>query len=327
MGKHLKAFVLMPFSDSFDDVYQFGIKGAAEKAGFACSRLDEQIFQGSMLQRIMQQILDCDLVIADMTGRNPNVFYEVGYAHAIGKTTILLAQSTEDIPFDLRDKQHIVYSGKLARLKESLFKQLQHYHELHSDKNLPARASVLEDFCNNDHFQKIQKVGNWHYDNETSKITGYGMHSYLLSESQYKSNFNIDAIISFDELSTHKMTGTNEFNSGIVMGFNGHGDEATYHNLLISGTEYFFEKIGGRGIRDVVRDFEHLSVHRPLKVVQNRPYYFRIKFGDYGCSAEVDGREEEVLSQILPRDFNGRVGIRAWRCRVTVHKFQIWSQT
>jgi len=78
-------FVLMPFSKDFDDVYQIGIKESCVNAGAYCERVDEQIFQETILERIYNQITKSDFIIADMTGRNPNVFYEVGYAHALGK--------------------------------------------------------------------------------------------------------------------------------------------------------------------------------------------------------------------------------------------------
>ncbi|MBF0539640.1 MAG: hypothetical protein HQL03_15465 [Nitrospirae bacterium] len=64
------------------------------------------------------------MIIADMTGKNANVFYEVGYAHASGKEVILLTQKAEDIPVDLRNFNHIVYDGKLYILKEELEKRV-----------------------------------------------------------------------------------------------------------------------------------------------------------------------------------------------------------
>jgi hypothetical protein len=75
------AFVLMPFDGSFNDIYKFGIKGAAEDAGAYAERVDEQIFVEGMLDRIFNQINKADIIIADMTGKNPNVFYEVGYSY------------------------------------------------------------------------------------------------------------------------------------------------------------------------------------------------------------------------------------------------------
>lgn len=113
-------FVLMPFDDSFDDIYKLGIKAAAHEVGAYAERLDEQIFNEGMLDRIFNQINKADVVVADMTGRNPNVFYEVGYAHALGKMVILVTQSSDDIPFDLKHQQHLVYEGKITKLKDLL---------------------------------------------------------------------------------------------------------------------------------------------------------------------------------------------------------------
>jgi len=113
-------FVLMPFENSFDDVYKLGIKPACEEGGAYCERVDEQIFDGSILARVYNQISKADIIVADMTGRNPNVFYEVGYAHALGKQVILATQRAEDIPFDLKHYPHIIYSGRIIDLKAQL---------------------------------------------------------------------------------------------------------------------------------------------------------------------------------------------------------------
>jgi hypothetical protein len=110
----------MPFDNEFDDVYKLGIKQSCVDAGAYCERVDEQIFDESILERIYNQISKADVVIADMTNRNPNVFYEVGYAHALGKTTILLTKNSEDIPFDLKHYPHIIYNNKISKLKDEL---------------------------------------------------------------------------------------------------------------------------------------------------------------------------------------------------------------
>jgi hypothetical protein len=117
-------FVLMPFSDEFSDVYKIGIKEACAAAGAYCERVDEQIFVESMLERIYNQIAKADFIVADMTGRNANVFYEVGYAHALNKRTILLTQNSSDIPFDLKHFPHIVYGEKLSLLREELTRRV-----------------------------------------------------------------------------------------------------------------------------------------------------------------------------------------------------------
>lgn len=120
----LFAFVLMPLSKDFDDVYQLGIKATCKDVGLYCERVDEQIFQETILERIYNQIYKADLIIADMTGKNPNVFYEVGYAHALGKNVILLTKNSEDIPFDLKHYPHIIYNDKIVMLKDELQKRL-----------------------------------------------------------------------------------------------------------------------------------------------------------------------------------------------------------
>jgi CheY-like chemotaxis protein len=118
-------FVLMPFSEDFTDVYHLGIKPAIEDSGLFCQRVDEQHFTDSILERVLANIKFARFIVAEMTGKNPNVFYEVGYAHALGKPVIFLTQNSEDIPFDLKDKPHIVYGGKIFLLKQMLGERLK----------------------------------------------------------------------------------------------------------------------------------------------------------------------------------------------------------
>jgi hypothetical protein len=122
-------FVLMPFSSDFDDTYRLAIKPACEQAGAYAERVDEQIFDGSILQRIFNQIAKADIIVSDLTGRNANVFYETGYAHALGKRTLLLTKNVDDIPFDLKDFSHIVYGGRLTDLLKELEKKVRWYIE------------------------------------------------------------------------------------------------------------------------------------------------------------------------------------------------------
>jgi len=113
-------FVLMPFEENFRDVYEVGIKPACNDAGAYCERVDKQIFVENILERVYNQIAKADVIVAEMTGRNPNVFYEVGYAHALNKRVILLTKKTDDIPFDLKHYPHIVYGESIATLKTQL---------------------------------------------------------------------------------------------------------------------------------------------------------------------------------------------------------------
>lgn len=118
------AFILMPFHSGFDDIYRLGIKAAAEECGVVAERVDEQTFSETILERIYRQIKNSDFIIADMTGQNPNVFYEVGYAHSAGKLCTLITQSTDDIPFDLKHHRHLIYGNSIQNLKELLIPEL-----------------------------------------------------------------------------------------------------------------------------------------------------------------------------------------------------------
>lgn len=113
-------FVLMPFEKPFSDIYTYGIKQTCNELNLYCERVDEQIYQERILDRIYNQIEKADIIVADMSTRNVNVFYEVGYAHGIGKNVILLTQKTDDIPFDLKHHPHIIYDGQIKDLSNML---------------------------------------------------------------------------------------------------------------------------------------------------------------------------------------------------------------
>lgn len=117
-------FVLMPFDERFHDVYRIAIADAADEVGVRAERLDDQIYAEGMLDRIYRQIDAADIVIAEMTDRNPNVFYEVGYAHAKDKLCILITKDAEHIPFDLKHRRHIVYGDSLTFLRTELVRHL-----------------------------------------------------------------------------------------------------------------------------------------------------------------------------------------------------------
>ena len=121
----LFAFVLMPFSAEFDDIYRFGIKEPAAELGIAAERVDEQIYRETILERVYRQIDVAHIIIADMSGQNPNVFYEVGYAHAKNKLCVLVTSTAADIPFDLKHRRHIIYGDSIANLKTSIREELQ----------------------------------------------------------------------------------------------------------------------------------------------------------------------------------------------------------
>jgi hypothetical protein len=97
------------------------IKPAGETSGLKVLRADDIYSPGVVTEQIKAAIHQSIICIADVTGKNPNVLYEVGIAHTLGKPTILLSQSVEQIPFDLRAFRVVIYDTEKIRLaKENL---------------------------------------------------------------------------------------------------------------------------------------------------------------------------------------------------------------
>lgn len=94
----------------WEELYNDHIKPAVEALGLRCFRADEIVRPGSIIADVVEAVASAFLVVAEMTGQNANVFYELGVRHALSKRTILLSQAVDDIPFDLRDCRTITYS-------------------------------------------------------------------------------------------------------------------------------------------------------------------------------------------------------------------------
>jgi hypothetical protein len=120
-------FVMMPFRSKTDDLYRNLIKPAVEQHGLVALRADEIFMTGSMTEQIRVAIQQSRLCVAVMSGRNPNVLYEVGIAHTLGKPTVLLTEEVSDVPFDLRTIRHIQYRpDALEAARAGLEKAIQH---------------------------------------------------------------------------------------------------------------------------------------------------------------------------------------------------------
>lgn len=119
-------FVVMPFAPELDDVYHLGIRETVHTLGGACERADEIQHTGEILEKIYDSIRGASIIIAEVSFPNPNVFYEIGFAHALGKPVVLLTRDISDSPFDLRAYNHIVYRSivELRRSLESMLRQL-----------------------------------------------------------------------------------------------------------------------------------------------------------------------------------------------------------
>ncbi|MGD1093391.1 MAG: hypothetical protein ABSB35_15555 [Bryobacteraceae bacterium] len=117
-----RAFVVMQFAEPYDTFYRDVIQRQARDAGF-----DVKAGPGAIIQDLQREIEQSEIVIAEITPPNPNVFYELGYAHALGKPTILLAQRGAELPFDIRGFRVVFYSdtiGGKGDVERSLRKHL-----------------------------------------------------------------------------------------------------------------------------------------------------------------------------------------------------------
>lgn len=107
----MKCFVIMPYRRELHFMYLF-MKDALERefSELECERADKQAMTGLLTDKIARSINAADVVIADCTDANPNVFYELGMAHALNKPTVLLtAETPESVPTDIRGYQFIAY--------------------------------------------------------------------------------------------------------------------------------------------------------------------------------------------------------------------------
>jgi nucleoside 2-deoxyribosyltransferase len=107
-------FVLMPFRPPFDGYYREVIVPAIEAVGLTPVRADEVRRPGSIMGQIFEGIRSAAVCVADLTGNNPNVMYELGIAHALHKPVAQLVQTIDDLPFDLRHLRHLVYRTDAA---------------------------------------------------------------------------------------------------------------------------------------------------------------------------------------------------------------------
>ncbi|MBI4671609.1 MAG: hypothetical protein HY741_08075 [Chloroflexi bacterium] len=102
-------FVLMPFREEHFAIYERTIKPTLESLACHVEHAKDAHTVERIVDTIYTQIARAHFIVADTTGKNPNVFYEIGYAHALGKKVILLVQDTQDIPFDISGLRHIQY--------------------------------------------------------------------------------------------------------------------------------------------------------------------------------------------------------------------------
>lgn len=124
-------FIITPIGNSNSAIYRHingvirsVIRPCLEKAGFTKIKAAHEINElGSINTQVITSILDADLVVANLTGTNPNVMYELCLRHAIAKPVIHICEEGTDLPFDIKDSRTIFYRNDMLgvdELKEAL---------------------------------------------------------------------------------------------------------------------------------------------------------------------------------------------------------------
>jgi len=154
------AFVVSPIGkkgtekyNQFKEVYDYIVKPAIKSCGYELEviRADDIEKPGSFVKDILENLLNSFIVIADLTGQNPNVFYELGVRHSLSARTILISQSLDDIPSDLREYRTIIYENSAKGVKDFTDQLTNYLTEIFNDPNTPDNpvldriGSIIED--------------------------------------------------------------------------------------------------------------------------------------------------------------------------------------
>ena len=119
--------VMMPFAKEFDPVYA-AIQSACKSQRYQALRVDEIYGPTRIMDDVFSTIEQSRMVISDLTGRNPNVLYETGIAHALNREVIMIVQNDDDVPFDLGHIRHVRYMPNkegLEKLREDLLTSIR----------------------------------------------------------------------------------------------------------------------------------------------------------------------------------------------------------
>jgi hypothetical protein len=115
----------MPFDEKYNSVYDNVIKKATAEVGLEAKRADDIFNIKPIIQDIWEHINKAKLIIANLSGKNPNVFYEVGLCHALHKKVIFITDSMDDVPFDLIHLRCITYEDTISDAEKLRYNLIQ----------------------------------------------------------------------------------------------------------------------------------------------------------------------------------------------------------
>jgi len=135
-----QAFVVTQYGEPYETLYNDVIKPVSVDMDFFPYRAKDVYHPGLILKDIIHGLVESEVIIAEITPANPNVFYELGYAHALGKPTILLAARGSDLPFDVHGYRCIFYDNTIGGKKEVKANLKEHLANIKDAWNAPADA-------------------------------------------------------------------------------------------------------------------------------------------------------------------------------------------
>lgn len=123
LRKNQKCFIAMPFANNYDKLFKL-INKCINKCGYKTIRVDQQVFTNSIIEKVLNEIVESKLVIFVATDKNPNAFYECGYSVAQDKEVITITDYYENLPFDIRDRNAIAYYNDPPGMADELVNRI-----------------------------------------------------------------------------------------------------------------------------------------------------------------------------------------------------------
>ncbi len=331
-----KCFILMPFNKKdLEVVYNDFVKPSIEKLKLQCVRGDDIFGDNIIMEDIIKLIKESTILVADLTYRNPNVFYELGLAHAFGKKVLLLAQSIDDVPFDLRHRRVCLYKYSPKGCKKLENEMVDHIKTLliesrksirkekKRSKKSKSKSVYYESFCDKKFWEKLEKIGDGDikFDDEQNEILASGMFTYLLSNKTYgKNKLIIKTKLIFENFSRYKNDGSETSNSGIVFAWSKNDGGSNYLNLLFNGRRVLLEEVGYQS-GEHFHDFKHLDSGAKFSIIDGKEYDIRVQIQMKKLDVFIDGKW--IYSKELLKEPIGKVGFRPWRAKLRCKQFEV----
>lgn len=298
--------------------------------GFSCFVAERDITATQQWEpRIREEIQNCKCVLVLLTPRSKDstwVKIETGAAWVLEKDVVPASMFVEarDLPEPLSKYQlkKVETNSQVVTLIQELQKSLKpgaanKYTEI---ELAPSKYSGKAEFFNERGiWDRLQKIGEWVFDDDTNVFTAEGVNKYLLSHLTYGDRpFEVKAHLKFDNLKP--VDALAAVNAGIVFGFRSSGNTMRYYNLLLTGKRMLLELTGQRG-GPVFQDFRHIDEGVDFPLIAGRFVDLHLRI--FRNELKVLVGDQGIYSVAFEEDVRGRVGIRPWRSSIECDRFSI----